>query len=257
MIIAELRFLANADSSASAAEEAIFLLLGALRMNGQILGKEFPLAKTSDGYLTQVMLPAADALDRSHWNTYVAQRMEDLHKADLAAPSVTYVGPEPTACEPCRCEIRTALVLFTTYVCLESPLRCLQCFLPIPLYEMPPTRSEEYSDIISWQSNYQACDTLQMNCSVGERFGTRQLSTFDSALTKEGREICARIDANRGQPAYYYLCRGSGRSVEAETARRCPSCGARWLRAEALHGKFDFQCDKCHLLSNVAWSVRP
>ena len=23
-----------------------------------------------------------------------------------------------------------------------------------------------------------------------------------------------------------------------------------------LHGKFDFRCDKCHLLSNIAWSVR-
>ena len=225
-------------------------------MNGQVVGADLPLADTSDGYIACLMLPSSDSLDRRHWNTYVTERMEALDRAGVSGPSVVSIGIVPSSYAPCACEPRTALALFTTYISLESPLRCLTCFRPVPLYQVPPTRSGEYGDIISWQSNYQACDTLQMNCTVGERFGTRQISALDSSLTKQGLQICAAIAAATTLPTYYYLCRGSGRSWEAERARMCPSCAGAWLLAEPLHERFDFQCERCHLLSNVAWSVR-
>ena len=256
MMVAELSFFVGDDSLAEAVEDGIIYLLGALRRNGQILGWELPLAKTPNGYLAPGMLPASDSLNQRHWNLYVTQRMEELCKLGAGVPSVNIIGPESTGCEPCQCKARMALLLFTTYICLESPLRCLTCFLPVPLYEIPPTQSEEYGDIISWESNYKACDTLQMNCAVGERFGTRQLSALNSPLTIQGRDICAKITASIKLPVYYYLYRDTGRSDQAERARLCPSCGGSWLRSESLHGKFDFQCDQCQLLSNIAWSLR-
>ena len=147
-------------------------------------------------------------------------------------------------------------ILYTTYVSLESPIRCGDCFGGIPLYRLPATRDDEYGDIITWESDYKACDTLQMNCSTGERFGLSQLSKHDSSLAIRGREICNRITVTTGIPTYYYLLKSSGKGLKAEQARKCPSCKGEWLLQEPLHGLFNFQCDGCRLLSNIAWSVR-
>jgi predicted nucleic acid-binding Zn ribbon protein len=57
-------------------------------------------------------------------------------------------------------------------------------------------------------------------------------------------------------PVYYYLSKHFGRSDRAERRRKCPSCGKAWLRKEPLHRIFDFQCQRCRLLSNVAFDVR-
>jgi len=46
------------------------------------------------------------------------------------------------------------------------------------------------------------------------------------------------------------------RSLSAEMRRKCPGCRGPWLLKKPLHGKFDFRCDKCHLLSNIAWNIR-
>jgi hypothetical protein len=48
-----------------------------------------------------------------------------------------------------------------------------------------PTQ-DEYDDVVHWQSNYQACDTLQMNSSVLERAAMREMSRLDSQLTRDG-----------------------------------------------------------------------
>jgi predicted nucleic acid-binding Zn ribbon protein len=44
------------------------------------------------------------------------------------------------------------------------------------------------------------------------------------------------------------------RSGGAQT--QVPSRGKAWLRDEPLHRIFDFQCQRCCLLSNVAFDVR-
>jgi Zn-ribbon putative nucleic-acid-binding protein DUF2310 len=57
-------------------------------------------------------------------------------------------------------------------------------------------------------------------------------------------------------PVYYYLSKHFGRSDRAERKRKCPSCGKAWLRKEPLHRIFDFHCQRCRPLSNVAFDVR-
>jgi len=129
------------------------------------------------------------------------------------------------------------------------------CFDPVPLYRVPPTRDLEYLDILQWAADYQACDTLQMHCTTGERFGERQLVGHDSSLTAQGREICRRLSAKTGLPAYYYLHNSRGRSLRDERRRRCPGCRRNWSMAEPWHGRFDFKCERCLLLSNIATNV--
>lgn len=148
-----------------------------------------------------------------------------------------------------------AYALFTNYLSLESAIRCMDCFRPVALYRMTPMGSGEFSELIAWQSDYQACDSLQMNCTVLERAATRELSNVDSSLTTRGRAHGARLAASSGRPFYYYLYRGHGRSHRSEVARRCPGCGGEWHLAQRLHSLFDFKCDRCHLLSNIAFDV--
>lgn len=255
MIVAELIFKILRHLQENVSDE-ISHLLHAMRKNGQLLGIEFPIAHASDRYLAYVMMPASDSLNKKYWNVYVKQQIDELQKLGLSKPIVNPIGPDDESCDPCRCRSRTAFILFTTYVSLESPLRCFECFLPVPLYQIPPTSSEEYSDVLSWVTNYKACDSLQMNCAVGEQFATRQLSAIDSSLTKQGRVVCDAITTGTKRPTYYYLYRSGGRSLENERRRTCPGCSAAWLRSERLHGLFDFQCDHCGVLSNIAWNVR-
>lgn len=254
MIIAELAF-PILDASSQDADDRISWLLHTMRKNGQLLGRVFPVAYAGDRYLASVMLPESDSLERKYWNVYVSRGIDELQLAGLAEPTVRLIGPDNDSCDPCVCESRSALILFTTYVSLESPLRCFHCFLPVPLYQIPPTHVEEYHDILNWMVDYQACDHLQMNCMVGERFAIRQMSDFKSTLSKQGMEVCGGISAVTNVPTYHYLYRANGQSLAREKDRKCPSCGEKWLLTERLHGFFDFQCDRCRLLSNIALRI--
>ena len=126
-----------------------------------------------------------------------------------------------------------------------------------PLYRIPRDRHGEQNDVMCWQSDYQACDTLQMNTATGDRFGTHQLSAVDSSLSVRGRAIARRIEEATKVPTYYYLYRYGGRSGALERKRRCPGCGGAWLlRYGAWHDEFHFRCTRCRLLSNIAWNVQ-
>ncbi len=125
----------------------------------------------------------------------------------------------------------------------------------MPLYRVPAMASGDFNELICWMSDYPSCDRLQMDCSTLERAATREISRVDRALSTRGRAHAAAIAASTGRPTYYHLHRGHGRSRAAEAARRCPSCDGEWLLARRQH-LFDFRCDRCHLLSNIAWNVR-
>lgn len=230
-------------------------LLGALRMNGQIMGREFSIARDAEKYSTYLLIPEQNSLDKSRANVYVAELYNKLDELEIDY-SWKIVGDEPYSKSVCKCGNSNFYILYTTYISLESPIRCGDCFGVVPLYQVPAASSGEYADIRTWESDYKACDTLQMNCSTGEHFGILQLSRYESGLSKRGIDICNRISASTGTPTYYYLLKATGQGKKAEENRKCPSCGAEWLLHESLHEVFDFRCDHCRLLSNIAWSVR-
>jgi predicted nucleic acid-binding Zn ribbon protein len=230
-------------------------LLGAWRMNGQILGKQFLIAEVKNGLEVYVNTPAADSLDEKFNNKYVTGDISRV-KSLKVEPKVTVLGKEPESAMQCECPKIAKYILFTTYVSWESPLRCFECFGTIPLYRIPKTADDEYHDIISWVSNYQSCDSLQMNCRVGERFGLEQMSKLDSALTKDGLQVCRSIEKVTGGKVFYYLHKYRAKSRESELLRKCPNCGGNWYVKKPLHDIFDFVCRKCRLLSNIAWDVR-
>ena len=74
-------------------------------------------------------------------------------------------------------------------------------------------------------------------------------------LQKE-QELAKQLEAKVGVPVYYYLMKHYGVSDKRDRQRRCPSCRGRWLLPESLHRFLDFRCERCRLVSNVAFDVR-
>ncbi len=236
---------------------AVNALLAALRNNGQIGGREWPIVGCNSHYSAYVLLPAPGALDRNHNSRYVDEATEKLADAGLGEPEVVVIGEDIESLDLCACRHPVSYVLYTNYLSLESPLRCGDCFLPVPLYDIPPTDGEERHTIVFWQSEYVACETLWMNSHVLERSAYRQLHRVDSSLSRLGMEVCEKIRTATDRQVYYYLMSHGARSLKREIQRRCPRCGGEWLLDAPWHNLFDFRCDRCALLSNISWDVRP
>ena len=118
MYVASLSFEAAKDCEGAEATGAINFLLGALRLNGQILGREFPVVGIACGYRAFLMLPADDSLEPRRANRYVISGLERLSMAGLNEPVVKLLGESPDSAELCACSGREFFILFTTYVSL-------------------------------------------------------------------------------------------------------------------------------------------
>jgi len=223
--------------------------------NGQIATDVWPAvvdAKSRAHVKFVVSLPHHDSLDERHNNEYVAKELEALAEHGVGPPTIDIWGFDPGTLHACGCARPHSYILFTHFLTKEGAIRCGDCFNPIPLYRLGADDHGEYNYILHWRANYQACDTLQILCSVGEAFGEDQLFHHASQLSLKGLEICRKIAGKTGKPTYYYLFKSRGNTLDDELNRRCPTCDDQWMLSEKWHGKFDFKCDKCCLLSNIA-----
>ena len=236
--------------------DAIEGLLGFLTKNGQILGQEYPTVETPTGFSSYVILPEKGALQRRFNYRYVNEALQDLEKQGLARPRVRTLGEKFPSPPPDRCARPGWRVLFTTYLSIASPIRCGDCFAPVPLYRLPERKPFLREHVLFWARAWRACDQLQMGCRVGERFATGRISDPDSDLGSWGRELCVEIGRLTRIPTYLYLYRDGAKSRAREEKRRCPRCGGLWRIDDPVCGLFDFKCDRCRLVSNIAWDVR-
>ncbi len=228
-------------------------LLSCLYKNGQVL--HWSLAATSATVDAFVNIPDREALDPSSHGEYVVATLGADRAKGNPAPRFAVLGRDPSGPDTCSCAERRALLLYTHYLNELPPVRCLDCYLPVPLYRLPYVGYKEHLVILQWAADYVACDTLQMHCTTGERFGEAQLARHDSSLSSNGRELCRELEEAVGLPVYYYLHKTRGRSASSEAARRCPSCGGEWRLPSPLH-RFDFRCDRCRLLGAMAAFVQ-
>jgi predicted nucleic acid-binding Zn ribbon protein len=215
------------------------------------------MAKVAGGYLVTASVPETDALADRFANKWVRKCLRTLASAGVDRPQVIRLGTDPGSHVPCTCRTWPFLIMFTTFLNTEPPLRCGACFGPIALYKVPTTNEAgNHQDVLWWQDTYQAMDWLFIGTGPGERFAHDQLSRVGSTLSADGRELAKTLEKKVRVPVYYYLSKHFGRSDQAERKRTCPSCSRAWLRKEPLHRIFDFQCRRCRLLSNVAFDVR-
>ncbi|MCD4727215.1 MAG: Zn-ribbon-containing protein [Pirellulales bacterium] len=238
--------------------QAIYGLLASMMQNGQILDSDYPITYTESDCKAVVSCPEKTSLHPRHANEHVRKDISELRSHGLLKPKFRVLGRGIESPVADQCKLPRWYLLMTNYLSAESPLKCGEHYLPVPLYRMPPTHelSPTFFDILCWQREWKCCDELQMACGAGERFATKQISDPNSPLATTGRDLCRRIEKLSGVPAYYYLYRGNGRSIAAEQRRLCPSCGKKWLLSDSLHDILDFKCNRCRLVSNIAWSVR-
>lgn len=231
-------------------------LLSCWHSNGQIVRDTWPYVNAGSTLDAYVSLPANTSLQSSNNNSYATKALSVLKQDFGVEPTVAILGEDPCIESICGCTARKGLLLYAEYASISKPMYCMDCFCPVPLYTLPKTYHDEYLDLLHWLADYQACDTLQMHCTTGERFAEQQLLRHDSSLARNGRELAAKLEQLTGIPVYYFLLKMRGRSKKVERGRRCPACGGNWLLPEPLHDYFDFQCIPCRLLSHVPRSAR-
>jgi predicted nucleic acid-binding Zn ribbon protein len=255
MLSVELTF-ATLSGQSVAVEDPCDDVVSCWYKNGQIETSRWHVIRGSNQVRIIASIPDTTALDERNNNVYAQNALDALAAHDFASPKVRVLGIDQAFDAPCVCAVRESLILYTTYLSNSTPVRCGTCFAPVPLYRLPHTRNEEHLDVLHWASDYRACDTLQMHCTTGERFAELQLYRYDSSLSRQGRGIAAELSKRLRVPVYYFLLTSRGTSDKSERTRVCPSCKGEWLLSQAWHTLFDFRCDRCSLVSNIACDLR-
>lgn len=240
----------------------ISFLLSQWSAHGQHVSDGFPFVRTPQGRRAWLLVPDVDSLAPEHDNQPATKHRQQLSDVNVSI-KVQMLGEDQDRDArlsrlPCRCSGRSSLILFARFYSLESPLRCGDCFGVVPLYQIPTEAGryyEPHDDLRAWVNNYNACDTLNLGSRLAEKWALRQMGRPRSKLSKEGRRLCRRLEKLMGVPVFYYLHRYYGRSWKKEEARKCPRCKGKWRLKEQWHNEFDFRCDRCRLLSNIAMQI--
>lgn len=222
MYVVELHFECFDNTTISAVEKGINGLMDALRYNGQVLGREFPVVMGEGEFFVRAVCPEQDSLHPSNHSDFVKVCLKRLSDACLLAPKARLLGRDINSEQAAEDETPSWQVLYTTYVHTCSPLRSGETLLPIPLYRNPPTLNGDHKSVIKWQTEWQACDEIQMagGCKA-EHAALRELSEVGSDLFRRGWDIRGRIEYITQIPTYYYLYKVGGKSLEEEKARKC------------------------------------
>ncbi|WP_133406495.1 Zn-ribbon-containing protein [Parashewanella tropica] len=254
MYVIELRFECFDNTTISIAEKAINNYLEALRANGQVLGREFAVAFNEGEFRCRLLVPEKSSLSQRHNSPWVKDALEGLTEAKILAPREKFIGQDINS-ETSTTEIPSWQLLYTSYVHMCSPLRSGDTLQPIPLYQIPSTFNGDHKQVIRWQTEWQACDEIQMAAATKAEFASAyEIGDVDSDLCRRGWGIRGRIEYLTKIPTYYYLYRVGGTSLKEEKNRPCPRCGSHdWKLDEPLLDMFHFRCEKCRIVSNISW----
>lgn len=232
--------------------EEMSLLTHYYRNNGQSQGKIQSQYVAGNNIICLPFTLEKDSLDRKYNNFYVDRQYEKIEQLCAAKIQIKTVGKTSEAYKSaCKCKKSDFYILITNYITIESPIFCGTCDEPVPLYRLPKYYDHGYAAILSWESDYISCDTLQMNCWVGERWASNQMEDLKSTLTKQGLKICETLENLTNTPVYYYLHNYS-KYKEDDLSRTCPGCNSNWGLQEQLHDRYDFKCDQCRLVSTLS-----
>lgn len=211
-----------------------------LRMNGQIVNREYPIAVIDNSCRVSALVPESGALSDDYANVYVRESFDALTNRGCRITCSYHKDLDDVGV--CVCDSIDNLFLFTDYKSLESPVRCGACSLPKPLYRLKAAaEDDEYHSILSWMSDYQACDRLYMNGTTLQRATSTQLFSLNSSLTRSGREICDRMSLLLECPVYYYM-------QEKSPSNACPSCSRPWEHQSMSNG-IRKRCHSCRIVS--------
>lgn len=238
----------------SAVASAIDAVWGAWWQNGQVLHGEFPRTIMRTCCRAVMTCPETDSLDSTYAGPAVQEALAGLAQSGLRTPAWRVLGEDLGSAVVDKCRKPEWYILSANCLSNAPPVQCGPCHEPVPLYRLPP--GIDRGRVAFWQNACRAFDAIQLPRAAGHRSALKQMADPGSPLSRDGREICRAIEKATGVPTYYYLHRIQARSPAAEKKAPCPSCGRNWLLPQPLHGCYDFKCDRCRLLSNLACSLR-
>ena len=228
-------------------------LIGSLWKTGQIIGKTESPFLSDNGLISFVTTLEKGSLSKKFNDDYVNQRIGNIEKWCDSRLKTELIGKSlPKYKGVCSCKKPDFYILFTHALNDSGCIVCGHCNKIVPLYKLPQLSYNERYDILNWEGNYKSCDNLQLGCTVGEKWATKQLADPNSQLSREGIRIGHRIKELTGIPTYYYLYNYRPISKIKDMSRPCPSCNGLWLLKERLLDFYDFKCDKCRLLSSFS-----
>jgi|SRR5215470_2593333 len=111
MFAAQIKFAKNRNADEEALIEESYWLLGTWYKNGQIVSDHWPLAKTSDGLIARVLIPAINELNNRFANRYVREALRRYEKLTSMRPGIFVLGPHPESAPPCTCSNRPGYIL--------------------------------------------------------------------------------------------------------------------------------------------------
>ncbi|WNO62021.1 DUF2310 family Zn-ribbon-containing protein [Rheinheimera sp. MMS21-TC3] len=256
MYVAELSFSVIADTDFTRAEIAIRHYIEALIFNGQVLGREFPTAWQEERFNCRIVVPNTDALLPKHHSSKASIALNKLAAAGLGYPKLKIMGMDLMSQHTDPCAAPEGYILYSRFSDTCSPLRCAEHMAPIPLYQLK-TSTDDFEALIRWQLQYQALDEIQMQQTrVLTKTAERSLQQLNSQLNRQGRALAKQLERSTQVPVYYALYSGTSTDCESEPSKCCPSCHSAWKLAEPLAELFDFQCQGCRLVSNIAWECQ-
>ncbi|UIR54885.1 Zn-ribbon-containing protein [Sphingobacterium sp. SRCM116780] len=228
------------------------LLMAFYRSNGQTQGKIESQFLQNNRISSLPFSLEKDSLKAKNNNKYVNNQIEKIQLLAKSTISIETKGKTyKNYTGACRCKKPEFYILITNYITIESPLTCGTCNNSVPLYTLPKYKDDGYMPILGWETNYQSCDSLQMNCEVGERWALNQMQELSSQLSKQGVVICKQIEEQTAVPTFYYLFNYKKYKGD-EQNRPCPNCGKKWNLKTQLHGLYDFKCENCKIVSNLS-----
>lgn len=194
------------------------------------------------------------SLSRRHQSALAKKLYTNILQLSKTTPRITIIGVLADYERKCKCKKKRPLILDTDYITLESPITCGLCQRPVPIYRLKLSE-DNLLGIKQWNQTYSNCESLFVGSGVGEYWGHKQMASFSSELSKEGYKLCRDIEKKTHNPTYYFLSKYYGQSKMAEEKRKCPKCRKKWFRRQPWHKYYHFKCDRCRLLSNIAWEV--
>ncbi|MFH0766608.1 MAG: DUF2310 family Zn-ribbon-containing protein, partial [Bacillota bacterium] len=165
-----------------------------------------------------------DSLEDKYFNKYTKDILDKVE--------FTYdiIADDAFAADSCHCKEHSFYVLGTYYGDDSSPVLCGDCGKEISLIKLPYIfGEEEHFSMLSYQRMYNSVVDVWMN-SLSDRFTKRQLTYFDSQLTKRGLEICNDLEKKVGKSVFFLLPVGEfDINHKAENTEKCPKCGVQLI----------------------------
>lgn len=251
MFIQEISIEINSDFNKDELYQEFNLLMSFYRGNGQTQGKIESQYIAGNKITALPYTLEKNSLAQENNNIYVNKWIEKIQTLSNSIISIKTIGKtqeDYSGC--CTCEKSDFYILNTNYTSIDSPITCGKCNSSVALYHLPKYYDFGYMPILSWETNYQACDNLQMNCEVGERWALNQMQEIGSQLSKQGIDIAKKVEELTNIPVYYFLY-NYRKHKNDDINRLCPNCNKKWSLKKRLYF-YDFKCDDCRIISNIS-----